>query len=874
MTTPRRPLARAIFDLSGRWYIALACVVVLAGAVLLPGLGDFGLWEPQERQLADRIAPRGELVKQQADAANKLAEQQETARKQLEAHQTVEERVAGLKALIKSIVDRPVLDPCLHQAPKDALARTLTTRAVPWGRDHVSDSDGGRRMPLALLGFLTVLATAGVAMRGGRSRAGVLTALVLVSMPLLVLQSRQLTSEIGTAAGAALIIYGLVAFGRATRLGIIESIVALAALAAGLVFGFVSGGALLGVLVPIGAYAAAGGLGVPAFRTLVRSMRGLVLRKPIVRTEEDAPVVDQIKVVVATIAMIAVIGVLAYQLYDLREPQPGAIPPQRALFGKAIVPSGCWSEALGAIWRPDDDLRYIYDSTFEQIAYGTFPWGILAPIAMFSLIASADRKKRQIGALALAWAGGAWIASEAFQRKVGFSLWAGFPALALAIGVWLDGVFAGRAKGDREAMPRGAPLIGLFVVIAILDLGKDMQSFSERVTSILVGNDAIPYPTMSKLLWLPTKLWILIIGLYVGLGFVLTMALWRDDGAQSPEGNDRSSTGPRELNPLLHNLATFAVVVVFLPIALPIWIFVRLSSPRPVLYRMAAQAGAAATIVFSLAMALYWAFLWQPMLGTHLSSKSMFDTYLELRKHGDALVVMGDLGDAPYDYAPDAKPELVQSREQIVAALGRSTRVFAISPQTERCQLHREIGGKPYYVIDDRNQRSWLLSNKVDGTTDKNPLAATIVHTEPKNIPIRPKGKIVFDSRIELLGWDIPKTVDRGAKFEVKMFYKVLQPVGGAWTVLFHFDGALRFNGDHPPIDGLCQTSTWQKDDYIIDTHTVIAGGGAFAGGKYEVWTGFFTGSNPNWKNMPVSEAPGDMRDTADRVKITSITLE
>ena len=106
------------------------------------------------------------------------------------------------------------------------------------------------------------------------------------------------------------------------------------------------------------------------------------------------------------------------------------------------------------------------------------------------------------------------------------------------------------------------------------------------------------------------------------------------------------------------------------------------------------------------------------------------------------------------------------------------------------------------------------------------------------------------------------------------MFYKVLQPVGGSWTLLFHFDGPLRFNGDHAPINGRCQTSTWQPGDYIVDTYTVTAGGGAFAKGPYEVWTGFFTGTAPNWKNMPVSEAPGDMRDTVDRVKITTITLD
>ena len=120
----------------------------------------------------------------------------------------------------------------------------------------------------------------------------------------------------------------------------------------------------------------------------------------------------------------------------------------------------------------------------------------------------------------------------------------------------------------------------------------------------------------------------------------------------------------------------------------------------------------------------------------------------------------------------------------------------------------------------------------------------------------------------------MPKRVERGQKFTVTMFYKVLQPVGGNWRVLFHFDGGLRFNGDHEPIKGRCQTATWQPGDYIVDSHVVTAGGSAFAPGTYEVWTGFFTGSNPNWKNMPVSEAPADMRDNADRVKITTIVLD
>jgi hypothetical protein len=200
--------------------------------------------------------------------------------------------------------------------------------------------------------------------------------------------------------------------------------------------------------------------------------------------------------------------------------------------------------------------------------------------------------------------------------------------------------------------------------------------------------------------------------------------------------------------------------------------------------------------------------------------------------------------------------------------------VFAIAPQTELCQLHREIGGKPYYVLDDRSTRSLLLSNRVDGTTDKNPLRTAILHAPPANIPYKPKGRVVFDNKVELLGWSMPRVVSRGQKFTVTTYYKILQSVGGNWKVLYHFDGGLRFNGDHEPINGRCQPATWQSGDYIVDTHTVTAGGGALTPGPYAVWTGFFTGSSPNWKNMPVSEAPADMRDDADRVKITTITLQ
>jgi hypothetical protein len=567
-------------------------------------------------------------------------------------------------------------------------------------------------------------------------------------------------------------------------------------------------------VVPIGAVAAAGSLGIP----LVGAIR---------RREPIAP---WLPAAISTLAAIGLVALLAYQLYDLKTPYPGMTPPPaREVLGKAIIPTGCYSWALGGVWRPEDDLRMIYDSTFEQIAYGTFPWGLLAPIAMVALLSAPDPRRRLLGAVCLAWAGAAWVAGEMFQRKVGFTVYAGFPALAIASAAWLDGVLAGRARGDNDAMPPGAKLIAVFALFGIVDLGKDLLSFAERMTSLLVGNDAVPYPTQSKLVWLPTKAWVLILGTVIALGFAIAMTAW-------PAGD----------------------------------------SPRDRWFKRLATGGAIAAIATTILLGAFWTAIWQPRLALHLSSKAMFETYEELAGPGDELVVMGDLGQAPLAYTA-RPPQTVQDRSQIIAALGRPNRVFAIAPQSELCTLHREVGGKPYFVVDDRNLRSLLLSNRVDGTTDKNPLRTAIVHEEPKGIRSRPKAPVVWDGKIELLGWDMPRSVVRGAPFEVTVYYKILQPVGGSWKALMHIDGPAgrAGNGDHDPISGRCPTSTWQPGDYIIDRFTTRVGG-VFPGGMYDVWIGFFTGSNPNWRNMTVTlpEKRSDMRDNADRVKITSIGLD
>ena len=823
-------LARAV----SRWWTALACIAALACVILPVGLGAFGLWEPQERQLADRV---DQSTAPPAPAPPKPGQGSNAAPAPPPPPPKIEK-----------------VDECPKSAPKDATARQLAPKLVAAGRD-VSDSDSGRRLPFALLGILTVLATAGIAMRTAGPRAGALAGLVLLSMPLLVLQSRQIGSEIGTACGGALQIYGLLALGaaaslyrelerrlrptRAALVHLLDLLVGIAALIAGLKLGAAAGGGLLGNAAPLGAFAAAGALGLPSIANFCRAIYNALLglgarfglRATIGRSLRPYHRTGTAPALLAAALAAVVLCAIAYQVFT-REFPPGPPPPHREIFGQPLVATGCWSPALGGIWSGGDDLRAIFDSTFEQIAYGTFPWGILAPVAFAALLASKRAGHARLGALALAWAAATWLATEVFARKVGFALYAGFPALAVAIGGWLDAAL-GSLADDRDPAARArahgrALIVAAFAFCAIVDLAKDLESFTEKLTSLLVGNDSIAYPTQSTLLLLSTRTWLLGIGALAGLAF--------------------------------------AVAITFLHARAP-------------LSRKIGRISAAVALALTVGTSAFWAFGWQPALSENLSSKGLFEIIASLRKAGDQTVITSDLVSAAHDYAPELQPEVVGGRAQILGALARPTRVFALVAASDRCQLHHEIGEKPYFLLDDRNVHSLLISNKVDGTTDKNPLLTTMTRAEPANIPTRAPGKIVWDNHIQLIGWDIPAHISRGDKIDVTLYYKILGPVAGAWTTIMHFDSAQHgraFNGDHPPIDNLCATSTWQAGDYLIDHHVVDVGNPPVPAGPLEVWTGFFQGSSGVYKNMTLTEAPGNMRDPnpTDRVKITTIQLD
>jgi protocatechuate 3,4-dioxygenase beta subunit len=152
------------------------------------------------------------------------------------------------------------------------------------------------------------------------------------------------------------------------------------------------------------------------------------------------------------------------------------------------------------------------------------------------------------------------------------------------------------------------------------------------------------------------------------------------------------------------------------------------------------------------------------------------------------------------------------------------------------------------------------------------PLSTTIMADEPRDIRARPPGRVVWDDRIELVGWNVPNTVRLGQDIEIALYYKVLRPVDGAWKIALHLAGPGWLNADHEPGDGQCPTSIWKPGEVIVDRFTTRLATDQRTG-SYEVRIGFFTGWAPSWRNLPISDAPPELRHPSDGLVLTTIVV-
>jgi RNA polymerase sigma factor (sigma-70 family) len=123
----------------------------------------------------------------------------------------------------------------------------------------------------------------------------------------------------------------------------------------------------------------------------------------------------------------------------------------------------------------------------------------------------------------------------------------------------------------------------------------------------------------------------------------------------------------------------------------------------------------------------------------------------------------------------------------------------------------------------------------------------------------KPTSPLVWDDRIELIGWDMPSTIRAGESVEVSLVFRVRAPILHSWRVFAHFDSSTaghRQNADHDPVGEACGTTTWRPGDVLVDRFSTTL---SFAE-PYTLKIGFFRPSDGDgpWLNLAGPAAGSD----------------
>jgi hypothetical protein len=164
-------------------------------------------------------------------------------------------------------------------------------------------------------------------------------------------------------------------------------------------------------------------------------------------------------------------------------------------------------------------------------------------------------------------------------------------------------------------------------------------------------------------------------------------------------------------------------------------------------------------------------------------------------------------------------------------------------------------------VISDPEARYLLaVSDLQPGATNRSPLAAVVSLTPPQ--PMYPVLEGDFDGKVRYLGYDVSSyadgTVGAFDKLRITHYWLCTKALGSDYTVFVHIDGmGDRINGDHAPADGLFPTRYWRPGDYIRDTHELrvpFFARPALNPTAYRIYLGLFRGDN----RLPLTEGEGN----------------
>ncbi|HLK91834.1 MAG TPA: glycosyltransferase family 39 protein [Polyangia bacterium] len=765
------------------WAWALA----FALALCLPRLGASGFWDPSELKLAEQA--------------------RDIARSEHLFDPTVDGKYPA----------RPPLE--------------LSMAAL--GVRIVGATELGARLFFALSAIAALLAIYWAAAGLLRKRAGLLAVLALGTTPLFVLEARQLTSDAPLLAGLALALGGLGRYawpadGR-------RRVRDLAVGGVGLAVGLLAGGAMSGVVLPLAALILALAIGHGLNPVAAEAIDDGTA--PLAAPGLGPDIVPGRSFGGST-WRVGARGFFAFALLAVAAAVLVAV-------GLGHVVAGKYSWLVGGVPRGGAPA-HTFEALVRELGFGLFPWSAVAVFALARPLTRLDADGAEPGTsrtnprlafvelYLLLFAGMGYALSSYRDIVVGAARYEALPAIALAIGAFLDEALEGL---------RPEPVAGLVMATGTMIVARDFYLAPEDLASVHL---------FEKVHW-PANV---VVGeLILGIGLLAALGVYAGLAIR-----------PR------------AIGRVAAPEAPP----VPAGKLRAILARgstLAGRYGLQAAVGVALVFAFYLSQLIVPALSTHLSFKPVLESYTKFAKHGEKIGRYRVEGHGSTFYS---KANLVDlpTQERVVSFLRDPQRVFALVAASELAPLDSAFkqAQVPYYVVDASSSRFLLLSNQLDGEHDANPLLKD-VWMPPPGAPAdaRPPWKwrvdvsATFDGTIELVGADFPAQAHRPGKIPLDLIFRVKAKPPGGYKIFVHYDGPAqpRVIGDHDPVNRAFGTGYWLPGEWVRDHYETDIPMMTTPAGSYAVYMGFWPGGEG--KRLKVTAGPNDGQD---RVRLGTLEIK
>ncbi|MBN2574237.1 MAG: glycosyltransferase family 39 protein [Deltaproteobacteria bacterium] len=751
------------------WWVAIFAVVLV-----LPRIWSYGFWEPWELKI-------GEHARDMADGAL--------------ADVTVNKRYPA-------------------EPPLNLLVSALGMKIFGVG-------EFGGRIGNGLFAIVAIFAVYWAGLGLLRRRAALLSALALGAMPLFVLQSRQIVSDMPLVASLALTLGGLGRYAwppdglRRLRDAVVAGV--------GLLLGLFSGGALLGVALPC--LALTGSLLV-AFGLQARG------------GEASSPADAAADLCAPGVGRDVPAGMSFGRGLFLRSSRGRLVLATAALLGIAVFVftlttanvANKYSLLLGGVPKAGTPTT-TFDYLVKQLGFGLFPWSAFAVFALGRPLirlgggSEPDGDRIAFSQLyLLVFAAFGFALSSYFVVMTGQARFVALAPIALAVGALLDEALEGR---------RAEPVLGLLVATGTIVVARDLVLEPEELVSVHTLAK-VKWPEKVKMGWMFMAAGVLFAGgIYTGLatrGRALGRVALRELGTAG-KWRRRIEKGVVEAG------------------------------------RYGIQVAVTSAVVFGLAVG----HVVVPVLSKHLSFKPLLESYAKFARHGEKIGRYKVEAQGAGFYSRREMTDL-PTPERVASFLRSGERVFALVSAAHLAVLDATLKSAKvdYFVVDGRSSRFLLLSNRLlAGEKDENPLkkdvwmapqlprlvagppgpnGETTQKSEWPDQPVpwkwRVPARTMFEDAIELVGADFPPSIRRPGTIPLTLYFRVHKKPRPGFRVFVHFDapGEPRLLGDHALLNGTFPTDYWLPGEYIRDSYDVEVPLMTTPAGRYTLLIGFWPG--------------------------------